>query len=430
MKKIHIRVGLALFTCLLFGMGMDKSVLADSKIKLSKQNFPGLYQSLKDSKADSNKDGYLSKKEIANVRALTVKKNYDPKGLEKLTSLMVLNIKNYNKSYLKVEGAPGIFLDVETTAKSLSVEGQYLEKITIHSKKLTSFDANPSTFVSMINLECPNLKKVNVTELRDLTDLHITDSKLSSIDLTHNIMLNQLFLYNNKLKTLDITQCANLQVLQVYHNKLTELNVTQNPRLEYLEAEHNALTDIQMSNLKNIRDVNLADNPLGSIDLSGIGNVKRLNVAACNLKSIDLSKVKKLQFLNIENNKLSVLDCSKNKQLVNVSIYHNKGLAKVYIKNKKNVAKKVLAKTKVTKIKRVSPTKITIYYKKNPYANGYVVWSADEEKGIADPVGKNATQATMWALNKKLKYHVEFSTQFKVNGVYVYGVQYISSKKY
>lgn len=429
-KVKHIRVFVMVLSCMLMISCMSMPVSAASKVKLSKDNFPGLYQSLKDSHADRNKDGYLSKNEIANITLLTVKKNFNPKGLELLTSLKVLNIKKYSKSYLKVEGPPGIFLDVETTAKSLTIEGQYLGQITVHGKKLTSFNGNPSTFVSTIKIECPNLQKVDVTKLRDLRYLRVVDGKLSSIDLTHNMMLNELFLFNNKLKKLDISQCVNLQMVYAYGNKLTKFDATHNPRLEYLELQHNKLTDIKLSNLKKLFDLNLAYNPLSKVDLSKVSNVVWLNLSNCKFKTVDVSKIKKLHSLNVENNQLSKIDCSKNKKIKSLTIYNNKKLKKVYVKNKKNIAKKVLVKTKITKIKRTSSTKITIYFKKNPKANGYVVWSADKKKGIAGPVKKNATSATMWALSPKLKYHVQLTTQFKVNGVNIHGVRYVSKKKY
>lgn len=427
---LNISLLIAMFSCMLIFLCRSETVSAANKVRLSKENFPGLYQSLKDIHADRNKDGYLSEKEISNITALTVKKNYNEKGLELLTSLKVLNIKNYTKSYLRAEGAPGIFLDVETKSRSLTVEGEYLGQITVHGKKLTSFNGNPSTFVSMIKMDCPNLRKVDVTKLRDLTYLRVVDAKLTNIDLTNNIMLNELYIFNNQLKELDITKCINLQMLYAYNNRLKQLDVTQNPRLEYLELAQNKLTDIKLSNLPNLTNLTLGYNALGSVDLSQVKNVVWLDLSNCKFKQVDVSQLKKLHSLNVENNQLSTIDCSKNKKIKSLTLYNNKGLAKVYVKNKTNVVKKVLTKTKVTHIKRTSSTKITIYFKKNSKADGYVVWSADKKKGIAGPVEKNATQATMWALNPHLKYHVQLTTRFKYNGVNIHGVQYVSSKKF
>lgn len=138
---------------------------------------------------DSNKDGVLTRKEVASVTKIAaVNLNIKSlQGIEYFTSLISLDC-SYN----------------DITALDLS-HNTALKHMSCLSNRLTSLDLSHNT---------------------ELTDLHCCYNRLKNLDLSQNPKLNVVICSDNRIESLDLSQNKVLVKLDCGSNLLTTLDVS------------------------------------------------------------------------------------------------------------------------------------------------------------------------------------------------------------
>lgn len=125
---------------------------------------------------------------------------------------------------------------------------------------------------------CPNLVRLSidatsvctldVTQNTKLQILNISDTRISSIDLSNNPLLTELYCTNQsgtintdvKISSLDLTNNPELYRLLCSGNKLTSIDLSKNPKLFDLIIRDNYLTSIDLSNNQNLYNVYITNN--------------------------------------------------------------------------------------------------------------------------------------------------------------------------
>ena len=143
-------------------------VNADSDVAINEDNFPdAIFRKYVSDNCDTNKNGYLSRDEIAKNTSINVYNNgiSDLKGIEYFAALTELDC-SYNK--------------------------------------LTSLDVSKCSALEY--LACDN-------------------NKLTSLDVSNCTALKELYCYNNKLTSLDVGKCTALEMLECYNNQISAIKI-------------------------------------------------------------------------------------------------------------------------------------------------------------------------------------------------------------
>lgn len=157
-----------------------------------------------------------------------------------------------------------------------------------------------------------------------LTDLMCSNTKLTTLDTSHNTEL--VFLECNEVSTLtslNVSQNTELKVLRCNDNALADLNLTNNTALEKLECGGNEFTTLDLSKNTNLKYFGFFNGKLSSLDLTHNTNLEELYFCGNNFSTIDVSQNTKLKYLHLFGNQLITLDTSKNSNLQRLWVYTN-----------------------------------------------------------------------------------------------------------
>lgn len=209
----------------------------------------------------------------------------DTKGLEKLTSLQVLNLRNNN---------------------------------------ISSIDVSKNTSLQVLNLNSNNLTNIDISLLSDLQWLLLTDNNITNIDLTKNTKIQELELNKNKITKLNLENNTELSRINISSNNLSNLDLSNNNKLRSIYASNNEISNIKLPTTDTVENIVLNHNRINSIDLSGLTGLTNLNLSVNQLSSIDLSKNINLIYLYISSNNLTSIDLSELKELQSFNAVLNK----------------------------------------------------------------------------------------------------------
>ena len=179
-----------------------------------------------------------------------------------------------------------------------------VKEISVEGKPITSFKGI-EYFTALTSLECSN-------------------TKLTSLDTSHNKKLGYLRCnYIQDLTTLNVSQNTELKVLYCNDNALTALDLTNNSALETLECGDNELTTLDLSKNTELKYFGCFNSKLSSLDLTNNTNLEELHFAGNNVSTLDVSKNTNLKKLRVFSNQLLTLDTSKNTNLQVLEVQDN-----------------------------------------------------------------------------------------------------------
>lgn len=157
-----------------------------------------------------------------------------------------------------------------------------------------------------------------------LTDLMCSNTKLTTLDTSHNTKLVSLECNDTPtLTSLNVSQNTELKVLRCNDNALADLNLTNNTALEKLECGGNEFTTLDLSKNTNLKYFGFFNGKLSSLDLTNNTNLEELYFCGNNFSTIDVSQNTKLKYLHLFGNQLITLDTSKNSNLQRLWVYTN-----------------------------------------------------------------------------------------------------------
>ncbi len=319
-----------------FLLGAGISAEAASKVAINDTNFARAVKEYAE-KADTNKDGYLSKKEASKVTQINFFSQYNIdsfKGIEYFTDM--------KEFYYRADYATTDYDDVniyETdTASEIDLSGfKKLSKVTIDSR-------NP--YLKTVNLQdCTNLKDVAIEGRRE--------DCIDTLNLKGCTNLRSLLLNWTNVKKLNLSGYKKLADVSVIDDRevLQTLNLKNCTNLETVSVSGDRLSKLKLKGAKNLEKLKVSGRSLKSLDLKTNTQLKELRLGwGTNTSSLDLSKNKKLTFLWCYRTELVSLDLSKNTNLTKVDCHSNPKLEKLNVKGCRKLKSLHVNNTKLKKL--------------------------------------------------------------------------------
>ncbi|MFC2080577.1 hypothetical protein ACFLR8_00015 [Bacteroidota bacterium] len=183
------------------------------------------------------------------------------------------------------------------------------------AERVKSLNVSSSNISDMTGIEAlSNLETLDCSH-NLITELTISNEKLTTLSISDNDSLKTLRCQSNLLSNLDVSNCSVLTHLECNDNQLYDLNVTNCSALEYLNCRNNQLTALQLTTNISLEDLDCGTNQLSSIDVSNCSILKRLAVSENQLTVLDISNNTTLHYCNCDSNQLNLLDISYNTEL-------------------------------------------------------------------------------------------------------------------
>lgn len=156
-------------------------------------------------------------------------------------------------------------------------------------------------------------------EERNVTIISLSNNDIKTLKgIEYFTSVEKLRIGNIKLEELDVSALKNLTDLTCQGNKLKTLDLTYNNKLQTLNCARNQLTAIELIS-SSLLNLDCHSNKITSLDLSLVTNLQKLICYQNELSNIDITANTKLQTLNCTYNHLTSLDLSKNTLLKDIT---------------------------------------------------------------------------------------------------------------
>lgn len=309
-KKILFTVMVLSMICLLPQMVSAKSVKGINYKKVFKEK--GIISDCKE--CDTNKDGFLSKKESKDVRIIYIeknKKNINLKGISRLKNLTCLEIKTNARIYNLKEVAK------LSKLKQFTIQNKKVKRIDLRkNKNLKEIDIRlkggkvklaDNSLIGKAEFSGVNGVTLLLKKMPRLYDIKIENDKTSKEFIKSNGgFLGEIYISNTKIRKIDISKYESLRCISIIDtNDLEECNFTDIKKLRcVIISSGENLAKFTMNNVQGQRKIEVRNNK----------KIKELNFG--NMPELEMFKwtngiLEKLQMENAE--KLSTIDLSKNK---------------------------------------------------------------------------------------------------------------------
>ena len=183
----------------------------------------------------------LESVDASNMPALTNLQTYYSSNIKTINTTNSPNLNNFNGiSNYSLQN----FIGLSDNSK--------LQTFWASGSKIESYD-----FSKMANLSNVNLASAAVKEIKglyaagaNLKELQLSNTHVSSLDVSNNPNLTSIDLYNVKEMTvLDVTHNPNLTSLRIPFTSISSLDVSNNTKLTYLGVAHCKLTTLDIRNI-------------------------------------------------------------------------------------------------------------------------------------------------------------------------------------
>ena len=182
--------------------------------------------------------------DASNMPALTNLQTYYSSNIKTINTTNSPNLNNFNGiSNYSLQN----FIGLSDNSK--------LQTFWASGSKIESYD-----FSKMANLSNVNLASAAVKEIKGLSaaganlkELQLSNTHVSSLDVSNNPNLTSIDLYNVKEMTvLDVTHNPNLTSLRIPFTSISSLDVSNNTKLTYLSVSHCKLTTLDIRNIPSL----------------------------------------------------------------------------------------------------------------------------------------------------------------------------------
>ncbi len=205
--------------------------------------------------------------------------------------------------------------------------------------KITSIDVSHNIALTRLAVQHAQLTSLDISKNTALKELSLQEgNQLASIDISKNTDLENLNLWGNRLTSLDISKNPMLKDINIAWNNFTSIDFSNHPSLVGLTAGfNNSLVSVDVSGCPQFWALDVSNNPqLKILDVSNDPQMDHffltwrdapvlewLNLSNDQLTSLDVSEKTALKYLDVSNNKLKSLNISKNSNLTELNIYAN-----------------------------------------------------------------------------------------------------------
>ena len=186
----------------------------------------------------------LQSVDASNMPALTTLQTYYSPNIQTINTTNSPNLNDFNGLS---NGSLQNFIGLSDNSK--------LQRFWASGSKIESYD-----FSKMTNLRDVNLASAAVKEIKGLSaaganlkELQLSNTHVSSLDVSNNPNLTKLDLYNvREMTTVDVTHNPNLTYLRTTFLPLTTLDLSNNTKLVELSIAHNKLSSLDIRHMTNL----------------------------------------------------------------------------------------------------------------------------------------------------------------------------------
>ena len=183
----------------------------------------------------------LESVDASNMPALTNLQTYYSSNIKTINTTNSPNVSDFN----------GISNNSLQNFIGLSEQSK-LQKFWASGSKIESYDFSKMTKLRDVNLASAAVKEIKGLSAAgaNLKELQLSNTHVSSLDVSNNPNLTSIDLYNVKEMTvLDVTHNPNLTSLRIPFTSISSLDVSNNTKLTYLGVAHCKLTTLDIRNI-------------------------------------------------------------------------------------------------------------------------------------------------------------------------------------
>ena len=179
--------------------------------------------------------------DASNMPALTNLQTYYSSNIKTINTTNSPNLNNFN----------GISNNSLQNFIGLS-DNSKLQTFWASGSKIESYDFSKMTNLSKVNLASAAVKEIKGLSAAgaNLKELQLSNTHVSSLDVSNNPNLTSIDLYNVKEMTaLDVTHNPNLTSLRIPFTSISSLDVSNNTKLTYLSVSHCKLSTLDIRHI-------------------------------------------------------------------------------------------------------------------------------------------------------------------------------------
>ncbi len=204
--------------------------------------------------------------------------------------------------------------------------GEIFEVKKIYVQDLHIRDLKGIEFFSELDdLDCSNneISSLDLSQNTRLTSLVCTNNQLSTLNLTQNFAVVQIYCFANQLESINLGLNTELRILSCAENKLTSLNLKYCGNLEELDCTDNQLKSLDLSGKKSLVRLACYKNELTQLNVKGCSSLSGFTCNNNQLTSLDVSDCPALKFLGCDYNRISSLKLAQHSMLDTLYCYNN-----------------------------------------------------------------------------------------------------------
>ena len=186
----------------------------------------------------------LQSVDASNMPALTTLQTYYSPNIQTINTTNSPNLNDFNGLS---NGSLQSFIGLSDNSK--------LQRFWASGSKIESYDFSKMTNLSNVNLASAAVKEIKGLSAAgaNLKELQLSNTHVSSLDVSNNPNLTKLDLYNvREMTTVDVTHNPNLTYLRTTFLPLTTLDLSNNTKLVELSIAHNKLSSFDIRHMTNL----------------------------------------------------------------------------------------------------------------------------------------------------------------------------------
>ena len=209
----------------------------------------------------------LQSVDASNMPALTTLQTYYSPNIQTINTTNSPNLNDFNGLS---NGSLQNFIGLSDNSK--------LQRFWASGSKIESYDFSKMTNLSNVNLASAAVKEIKGLSAAgaNLKELQLSNTHVSSLDVSNNPNLTKLDLYNvREMTTVDVTHNPNLTYLRTTFLPLTTLDLSNNTKLKFLGVEHCKLSTLDIRHITGLNEFYA-----GSQSPNGLANITVTMTAA------------------------------------------------------------------------------------------------------------------------------------------------------
>ena len=186
----------------------------------------------------------LQSVDASNMPSLSTLQTYYSPNIQTINTTNSPNLSDFNGLS---NGSLQNFIGLSDNSK--------LQRFWASGSKIESYDFSKMTNLSNVNLASAAVKEIKGLSAAgaNLQELQLSNTHVSSLDVSNNPNLTKLDLYNvREMTTVDVTHNPNLTYLRTSFLPLTTLDLSNNTKLVELNISHNKLSSFDIRHMTNL----------------------------------------------------------------------------------------------------------------------------------------------------------------------------------